>query len=82
MDFRAHFFKIISQVHDFRLTGGVIDHGAAVRENRGHHHVRGPENAGTEGASQINPRAFQALHLRDHITMIERDLGAERLDAF
>ena len=78
LDIGAHGIEKIGQVHDVRLLGGVDDDRAPLGAHRGHHEVgRGADRDDI----QIDFAAVQHAVRRsgDDVTVLQRNLGAQRL---
>src|SRR4051812_9899467 len=79
IDLRAHRCQHGGEIHDLRLAGRVVDHGCALREDRGHQQVLGRANAG-----KVEPdhRTGQPLrHTRVQETVLPLDDCTESLEA-
>ena len=77
-DLRAHRVEAGREVDDLGLARGVLDQRAAARERRRHHEVLG---AGDGHGVLHDARALQAPGLRLDVAVLDRDLGAQRLQA-
>src|SRR5204862_228846 len=79
LDLGAHGCQQSREIGDFRLAGGVLDHGFAAGQHRGHQKVFG---AGYGDAIELNMGAVQALRcFRVDVTVIVPDLGSQSFES-
>ena len=76
-DARAHLVQAIGDIQNFRLAGGVGDHGRALGQRRRHQRDMG---AAHRHLGEVYDGALQAARrLRNHIAAVDRDIRAELL---
>ena len=74
-DLGAHGVQAVGEIDDFRLAGGVADHGrAAGKRRRHHHHMGGADGNLREGVA----RADQAALRRRGVDIAAIDLDRRR----
>jgi hypothetical protein len=78
LDARAHGDQHLGQVGDLRLLGGVLEHRLALGQGRRHQQVLGAGDGDHVGR---DPRTLQPRGAGDDVAVLDRDVGAERLQA-